>query len=456
MENIWTHFLSFEERHNLFDLKDEKGTYIWDIVRYMIYIDILWGDNSTVPNIAKPQRKKFRFLNVLFCYFKSLFVKGDYMFFLLSRNKYGEKFIDKNAYNAIQQSLSAKKRIIGIETYFDCSFSDLKQSDFHLLLPMLPLYGRLSKILRKRNYNFDSILSLVRTEFPECKIESSYLNSLYRLFYIQRSVYRFLLKRWSIQKVFFTQNGIQKGLIAACHDLNIPVYEFQHGIVDQGHIAYSYPAVNIANVYLPDKIAALSDFWFKDCILPYTCKIVSVGNDYFVPQKGENSDDFARRKGKILVVSADVFGVDLSDFVQQCMADPILKDYKFYFKLHTNQFSEYDYYSTLFDSEDNIIVTRNEKDIPTLIDETEAMLTIQSTAVYEGLQKGMPIYILKKSSYSRQERLFALPNVFLIDNVSDFRNNITRHSQKREQMKDIPQFFTSFNVDLFRKEFIDE
>lgn len=455
MENIWNRFLSFEARHNLFNLTDEKGIYIWDIVRFDIYIDILWGNNPTITNKTRKKRNYLHLFKAPLYYFRSLFVKSDYLFFLASRNKDGEKLIDKNAYNSIKQCLSVKKKIIGIESYADCFSSDLKECGFQLLLPSLPLYI-ISKILKKQNYNFDPILSLVKTEFPESKIDNSYLNSLYHLFYTQRRFYRFLLKRWGIKKTFLTQNGIQKGLIAACHDLNIPVYEFQHGIVDQGHIAYSYPSDNITNVYLPNKIVALSDFWFKDCILPFACKTISIGNDYFVPNKLESPNDFFQRKGKILVVSADVFGIELANFIKQCIVDSILKNYKFYFKLHPNQFNEYNYYSTLFKDYNNVIIIQNEKDIPTLIGETEAMLTIQSTAVYEGLQKGISTYILKKSSYMRQAHLFKLPNVFLIDNVSDFKNQIVRQSSSQELLKNTPQFFIPFDEILFRREFLDE
>lgn len=450
MDFLWNRFLSFEERNALFDVKDKNGVYVWDIVRFYVYIDLLWSNNpSTAKKMPFPKRI-IRLLKVLAFYFRSLFVKGNYLFFLASRNKLGNTFVDKNAYNVLQNI--AANEILAIESYEE-SFASTNGCKCKLLLPLLPFHS-ISRLVVNRNFDFEPILSQIKTEFPDCQLDARYLNTLYQIFYVQRGIYRFLLRKWKVKRVFLTQNEIQKALIAACKDLHIPIYEFQHGIVDQGHLAYSYPNTNLNNVYLPDKIMSLSNFWFKDCIMP-KCDIVPLGNDYFLPSRKENN--IGERKGKILVVSADVFGRELAAFVQECAERDFFKNYTFYFKLHPNQFSEYDYYLNIFKDKGRIFVYRNEKDIPTLVSETEVMLTIQSTALYEGLQKGIVACILKRSSYMRQAHVFNLPNVFLIDNVSDFEKAVqTSKSLKEEALNDIPHFFEPFNADLFRKKILNE
>ena len=78
---------------------------------------------------------------------------------------------------------------------------------------------------------------------------------------------------------------------------------------------------------------------------------------------------------------------------------------------------------------------------------TDVLLTIQSTAVYEGLQQGERICILKKSSYMRQEHIFHYKNVFLIDNPEDFKNVLLADDNCNEH----PIFFLPFNKELFEK-----
>ena len=450
MDLLWNRFLSFEEKNALFDIKDKNEVYVWDIVRFYIYIDLLWGNKSSMVKRVPFYKRFFRLLRVLACYVRSMFVRGDYLFFLASRNRVGNTFIDKNAYNVLQNLPSNK--IVAIESYEE-SLNYIKEQEYKLILPLFPFHF-ISKFWVNRKFDFTPIISKVKAEFPESRIDIEYLNFLYNLFYVQRSIYKFLLRRWKIRQAFLTQNEIQKALIAACNDLNIPIYEFQHGIVDKGHLAYSYPNINLANVYLPNKIMSFSDFWFKDCFIP-KCEVIPMGNDYFLPVQNENT--FLKRKGKILVVSADVFGRELAEFVQECAETDFFKSYEFYFKLHPNQFDEYDYYLNLFKGNNHITVLRNEKDIPTLVSETEVMLTIQSTALYEGLQKGIIACILKRSSYMRQAHVFNLPNVFLIDSVSDFEKAVTT-SQSRNggTLKEIPHFFEPFSIDIFRKKILNE
>ena len=330
------------------------------------------------------------------------------------------------------------RQIIAIESYADVFSSDIDYS-FKEVLPLLPFHF-LSRLFKSRKYNFTPILTLVKKNFPDSHISENDLVAIYQMFYIQRYIYRFLLNRWKIKKVFLTQNGIQKALICACSELNIPIIEFQHGIVDRGHLAYSYPRKNIENIYVPNKIMSLSDFWFRDCILPKT-EIVPIGNDYF----NINENVSAGKTGKILVISADVFGEELASFIQQCMDEPFFKSYIFYFKLHPNQFNEYDYYKSLFEQYENVIVMRNEKDVPTLLNETEVLFTIQSTAVYEGLQRGVKICILKRSSYMRHEHIFMLPNVFLADATVDLKYCIS----KENLSVSAPVFFQPFDRKLF-------
>ena len=70
-ENIAAQFLDFEKKNNLFDLQDSKGTFYWDIIRYYVYIKLIYQED---PLIKKKQKRNYlyilkRILNSIFLFF---------------------------------------------------------------------------------------------------------------------------------------------------------------------------------------------------------------------------------------------------------------------------------------------------------------------------------------------------------------------------------------------------
>lgn len=437
--NIWDKFLAFESENRLFDLKDSKGNFVWDMVRFDIYINLLWSYSSN--------KKKTDILSAfyrLWTFSKVLFLKKKYFFYITSRNQYNGCLIDQNAYSAIK-SFPAQDVVL-LESFADLRTSKLGYGGIDMF-GGLPLFI-FSKLGYFPQYDFETIIKCVNKEFPQNRVTSSDLSNLYKIFYIHKCVYKFLFRKLGIKKVFLTQNGIQKGLISACRDLSISIVEFQHGIVDRGHIAYSYPIMEeLENkVYLPDKIMALSDFWFNDCFLPRV-QISAVGNDFFAEKRVLVSG----KSKTVLIISADVFGETLSDFLLRYLSDPFLMGYSFYFKLHPNQFDDYEIYCDRFASYKNVIVIKNEMSVPQLIEKTSVLFTIQSTAVYEALQLGGKVILLKESSYRRQEHIFTFPNVYLVGDRDELVQAL-----KSEKINSHPLFFKEFDKMLFEENCMNE
>ena len=85
--NIAAQFLDFEKKNNLFDLQDFKGTYYWDIIRYYVYIKLIYQED---PLIKKKKKRNYllilkRILNSIFLFFDCS--KKQYLFYLASRDK---------------------------------------------------------------------------------------------------------------------------------------------------------------------------------------------------------------------------------------------------------------------------------------------------------------------------------------------------------------------------------
>lgn len=450
-KNIWNRFLEFETKNDLFSLK-VNGIYIWDIIRFDIYMIILrTQDSSGIENANFNKNSIINKLCMKFTYIKE-FIKlvflskeSSNLFYLCSRNVKDGKLFDQNA-KTVYDFL--KKDSIGLESYIT---PDLKYfSGENCYLSPQNLFR---KIYKYQKNDFSLLLSLIYKEFGVIdEVNNSLINLLIKNYSADYRFFTWLLKSKKIKKVFLTQNGIQKGLIGAARNMSIPVFEFQHGIVNSGHLAYNYPNIGYYPdaISLPNKILSFSDFWFKDTFLP-NVDIISIGNDYFFNplEKIKESSNFDCED--ILVISSSAYGVNLAKFILECLECNLFLNVNIYFKLHPNQFSDKVYYINLFSDYKNVNIISNEMNIPMLIEKTLVTLVVVSTAIYEALQVGRCGIILKRQDYMQHEYLIQENLAYVVDSVDDFYqiyiSKINRNTENRTV------FFSPFNINIYKELF---
>ena len=428
-------FFTFEEENNLYSIKDEKGTYVWDVVRFYVY------EKVVADIIIKGEKKRncrfyLHLVSSFFMWVKALFVKRECFFLLQTRNKKNGKLYDKSSWNIIN-SLEREK-VIAVESYnktgeYDYDFLTLRSLPTNLLKPFVKI----------PQFNFQPIIDVVKSEYPHSNITEKFLKTYYERFYCEKHTYKFFFARWGIKKCFYVLNDLHKGLISACQELNIPCFELQHGIVERYHLGYSYPSIDIAShSYMPNMIFSFSPFWFSDIYMPKT-KVVPVGNDEFYIQPSLYSDKAHQR---IVVISNSIMGPVLADFILDCIKDDFFMGYHFLFKLHPQQFSERKKYEQKFKTQQNIKVITDEYDMSYIVGTCENMLLIHSTAAFEMLQGGGKVFILNSPGYTELERIFDEKNVYLINNIDNFKEGLLN-----KKNNDTPLFFDKFNKKIFGK-----
>lgn len=394
-------FLDFEKRYSLFDLVDEKENFIWDVFRYYISFCIYGYEGNSIKNGSK-KRNIFSIIKIMLN--DILPIKRDIFFYLSSRNKIGSKNFDQNSYATLLKA--DKKNTIIYESY---QYKNLVYNGRIFGPQLLSFYKKF--FYKKQSSDLIVYLyNLVKKEFS-ITLDISVLNQLYNDFLASKQFYEFFFKYHGVKKIFITQNGIQKGFFAAAKKLQILTYEFQHGTVDKGHMAYSYPDIPMLldKVYLPTKILSFSSFWFSEFYCPVPRLII--GNDYFAKTEMK----LGERKN-ILVISADVFGHELVSVVKSIRMSN--KNAVINFKLHPNEFSDINYYQTVF-AKDNINIITNEFTVPQLLEKTKIMLTVCSTAAYEALQNGIPVIIYKGSMYEEMSNIFSCEGVYISDDNNE-------------------------------------
>ncbi|GHV32184.1 hypothetical protein AGMMS4952_22130 [Spirochaetia bacterium] len=447
---LWDEFLEFETKNSLFDIKDENGIYIWDILRYHIWGKIVYanidikGEKLNRLSMSWITSKIVHIFDNLWL----LFSRKKYinLFLLFSRSIFNDEYFDQNAYDVLQI---------------------LKEEDSLLLELNRPIYSNQYKKRYKKNYHFflntmifiyifsafhiiktgrfdylDALCLVIKKGYPQIKINKDNLIVLIKGYYVNKYLYEKILKRHCIKKVFYINTGVEKGIVSAAKNCHIPVYEFQHGVIDRGHMYYSYPLVKDLwdKVYLPTKLLTFSRYWLKG--IYYPSRELVIGNNYISKKivKEINCDI-------ILFVSANVFGDKLAYLLNQA-ANKIKSN--IIFKLHSNEYDQVDFYKTLFLGNKNIRVITNECSINELLAKARLMVTVFSTAVYEALQASVPVCIFKVETYEIMNPVFELDGVFLINGACDFLNVI----DQIKPLENSPVFFESFNPDVVRKELI--
>ena len=435
----WKKFLEFEEEQDLFALREED-LYIWDIIRFHVYLDYMWENFEEQRAKRKTSQKWALSLKRIGYLLSFLFKKTrPNLFFTNSRDRAVDgKFYDKNADDFLRR-LHEKAHII--ETY------QLSTGRYvypvSLINPASLLNVLHHAFYRKRDYS--ALLEKINGTLG-LKWNNDKINRLISDFKSEMAFYSFLFRFRKPNRIYVTQNGLQKALFYAARNYNIETVEFQHGIIDPGHIAYNYPAgIQFESpIYIPDIFLTFSPFWARDIHYPVK-KIIPVGNTGFAhtgvsdvyPSSPANSAPI------VGFVSADVFGQELSQLAREYAA--IAPDTTILFKLHPNEFARKKEFEAGFAQHPNIRVITNEQPTETVIRACSAIVLIQSTIAYQALQAGVRVFIYKKMTWYRHEHIFDNPNVRLIDHASEI--------DLAGSTGDIPPvvFFETFNESIYHQ-----
>jgi hypothetical protein len=436
-------FFSFEERNKCFDYK-VGGIYFWDLIRHEVYYDIYRGNipnenersSSLILAIFKFIKESYFF--TLFLFFK----KWDYIFFTASRNKFdNNKYFDQSLGDVLAKY---KKKAISFESF---QRDNNKWQYKNTLFNPIGIIDKLSSKFIK-NQDYSSILNVIKEEYKDSNFTNQTINNIVKKHKIELYFYSILFKLKSPKIIFLSQSGSQKALFLAAKKNIIPVVEVQHGVINAGHMLYSYSnKINYKSdqIYLPTYFFVFSEFWKKQVYYPVK-KIMCMGNSFFyeLPSKVIGTSVI---KDGLTVASANIYGVNLKKIVIELASQNSV--IPIYFKLHPNQYSEKEDLIADFLPFKNVYVFSSEKSMDELIALSKAVLVIQSTALYESLHRKRIGIIYKKQSYEEHNHVFGNPNVFLVDSAKQVIEAMNHSFVEDAVFDDL--FFKDFDHKLFEQ-----
>lgn len=428
INNFAQKFLNFEK-----NFIQSEDWWMWDIVRFEVSCVLFYPSKKPIPQQTTPSKSIFHHLILLFRFLKVFMKSYDFIIFSCSRfqNEDGCQY-DPNILDIYPK---VRKSALCIDSFFSTGNYEYPVV-FDYVLKIRNKY--LSRYKCKISFP-DYILKGLEAEFGQ-KIEADYIESLLMRFQSDKAHYIRLFRWLKPQVVFLVQNGVQKGLFAAARQCQIPVVELQHGLVDFSHLVYSYPkGIDTEYLSLPSYFFVYSEFWKNRINFPVK-EIVVTGNT--MAAQVETSPKIY----DLTIIATDIYMSELFVFLDGLFDRKY--DGKICLKLHPNQLEEVDFIREKYKHCPNVEIIYTEIPVKKIIAQSWAVLVVQSTCVYEALDAGVKVYILKKLDYMIHQDVFDHPLICLINSADDYFSNRDKAGEGMIQEKFFEPF-DSFKVDLF-------
>lgn len=255
--------------------------------------------------------------------------------------------------------------------------------------------------------------------------------------------YKYYLKYFSkkqVKKIYLICSYGKEGIISAAQDLNIEVIEIQHGVFNKYHLGYNFKGEEVA--YFPDKLLIFGNYWKKLEIFPLNTKIEIYGFPYLEAQLNKYKQ-IKRKQNQIIFISQGSIGNILSKkAVSFALENPNIK---VVYRLHPGEFLRWEKeYKELYENRKlkNLEISdNNKKNLYEYLYESNYLIGVSSTVIYEALAVGIKIGILELYSYEFFSDLIEKKIVYL------FKKEEKIDLKKLENLKKIDRNYF-FNKNL--------
>ena len=441
-------FFRMEMEERLFTMRTPYGDPFWDVVRLEVYISLFQEVNKCgqfrYPSERRSLQGWLSAIHTLPLKIRSMASQWlrlkrmrptDYVAYINSRYKdVNGKPVDFASDDALH-ILSEFGSILRVESAGCNMYQDVQYGT------LLGAVGRAYRLPAGYEQYFREITAktaaFIRTYFGVTDPSlPNVIRRTYKSHLVERRIWRYILDRARPRLVLLTQNGVQKGLILEAQKRNIALVECQHGNISLMHPAYSYPPSLPPGegVLLPEALLLLSEHWEHQCYMPGT-KLVVVGNSH-LSCTGANST----RTGAAVFVSGGPFHKYLSTLALEVAQS--LPNRAFIMKLHPSWLSDRAMIERGYAGTTNLTVVGAEKSISQLMEDASDMIVGQSTAVYEALDRGVPVHIPRIDGYTWHKDVFSRSDVYLFSTADELKSTLFK---TMNYPSNSPRYFNDFD-----------
>jgi ribosomal protein S2 len=440
IEQIDEKFLKVEDELNLFE-KEVEDTKIWEKVRFEVFREVLKEKSLISEPHTIPDQNYFSYVRHL--------VSGSIIGNPLFGGKTEILFIGHRRRKKLEDGewwdIYCDPILDGLETNYSYLQArhkgEYKQPSKTDEIGRMDLFEYLPSALNKLNpYRlsqddekyFEEVERKFREEF-EGEIEvKKYLKNYMGIRRYKKPLIEALLKKREPQCLVVVVSYGRQIIIEVAKELEIPVVELQHGVINKYHKGYSYPGDREKEAF-PDYLLTFGEYWNNiEYPIPDE-KVIVTGYPYFDMMKKKFED--VEEKNQILFISQGTIGEKLSQFAVELSKQ--IEDYEIVYKLHPGEFSNWqERYPWLEESE--IEVLTNEKQLYQLFAESKIQVGVYSTAIYEGLGFNLKTFLVDLPGIETMERLLDKKCCRKMNSAEELMENM---EDEGDPEVDIEEFF---------------
>lgn len=409
--NIYFKFIELEKKYKFFEWKEEN-IYFYKLIRFELYNDILY--KNLLIGKAHDKVKNFkRFLTILnfflkdICYLKKK--KVDVVIFDNNRFFYNDlKFESLYTFDLIRK---LEKEKVNFEVEYPIDVENFYKYKWHskikIKILILIIYFKIKIYFMKECDLPEKIVKISKIfskNFDIKLIDNKKIFLEIKKFQIKYNFYKKYFYKKEIKKIYLVCSYGKEALIAAAQDLDIEVIELQHGVMAKYHVGYNFPDVKIP--YFPDKLLLWGEYWKDNVNLPKNVKIELYGYPYLKRQY-EKYQNIEKNLNQVIFISQGTIGKKLSEkAIEFAKENP---DLKVVYRLHPGEFLRWKKeYKDLYENRNlkNLeISSNNEKNLYEYLFESEYLIGVYSTVIYEALNLGIKIGVINLFGVEYVEQL---------------------------------------------------
>lgn len=403
---ITDRFLELEVAAGFFDL-DVAGIPVWERCRHKVYRALLeeLGETGEAHSSSPSTKSKLsRYENTIASAIRSAGGRNPYL---------------AGNHDVLVYGHSRRKQLddgFWWDLYFDPLYEELDLDYLHLEKQYLDTHRTPARTENLRYMDFPRSLAMAwkkvgvgleglaeedvatidgieREVEDEFGVELDIAGSIRHRVRLQEALfklYRRLLARIEPEVALLVVSYGREPFIDACKNQEIPVVEFQHGVIHQGHMGYHFPG-NSTKESFPDYLFTWGEFWTDAAEFPIPDeRVISVGYPYLEQRREEYAG--VEQHDQLLFISQGTIGEQLSRFAIEVARHPAI-DHEVVYKLHPGEYDRWrEAYPWLADADFEVVDTPD-RQLYRLFAESSAQVGVGSTAVYEGLCFGLETFV---------------------------------------------------------------
>ena len=448
--------LNIENQKELFQYKP-KGFDLWERIRYDVFTQTVIQNNIfNAPHVGTDTGFWFAltfFLKSIFYFFaKNPFLTSPKKYFFSSHPR--KQFIDNqwiDIYTNYVIDFLPEKDFYLLERTFNgvhkkSNFKNAKHIDFveFFVKYSFPFIHRFINITKSKSYialKSHITESLGNVDYLDRIVKKKYYYSI-----IYSRFYNALLKLIRPDFVILVGWYSSFDLLNAAKKNNIKTIELQHGTLSAVHMGYNFnSAMQLSNA--PDYFLSFGDYWnqFAKHVLPQNRH--SIGFPRFnVIKKNLVNLTTVKRSKQILFISQGTIGESLFQHAIQLSNLPI--EYDIIFKPHPGEDIE-GYKYIINSNKHKINLIQGKIDIYKLIVESEIVVGVYSTAIYEALGLKKTVLLIDLPGIENMEDLIKMNYVTVCKNGIEIFEILNDHRNTEIASKHDELFFVSDSKESF-------